>query len=339
MSDAFKPLLARLADGATMDEADAEVFFGACLRGEPGSAQVAAALTALRMRGETVGEITACARAMRGMAVTLEHPYPVIDVCGTGGDGAHTFNVSTAVAFVVAGAGVRVAKHGNRAISSRSGAADVLTALGVDITADAERQRRALDEAGVCFLFAPAHHGAMRHVTPIRQELGFRTLFNLLGPLANPAGAPYQLLGVGEAELLDPLAGALAQLGTRRAFLVHGRDGLDEVSLSAPTLVREVRGHEVMTREWTPKDFGLEPSSLEDLRADGPAASAVRIRDLLAGKPGPAARVVMANAAAALLAAERVQTLAEGVGRAAESLSSGRAQQVLERLLEASHDG
>ncbi|MDP1987188.1 anthranilate phosphoribosyltransferase, partial [Phenylobacterium sp.] len=189
MSEAFKPLLARLADGATLSEADAQVFFSACLRGEPTPAQVAAALTAMRMRGETVGEITACARAMREAAVKLDHPFQVIDVCGTGGDGLHTLNISTAVAFVAAGGGLKVAKHGNRALSSRSGGADVLAALGVNINASGEQQLRALDEAGLCFLFAQAHHGAMKHVSPIRAELGFRTLFNLLGPLANPAGA------------------------------------------------------------------------------------------------------------------------------------------------------
>jgi len=196
MSEAFKPLLGRLADGATLSEADAGEFFAACLRGEPTPAQVAAALTAMRMRGETIGEIAASARAMRAAAVTLDHPHQVIDVCGTGGDGQHTLNISTAVGFVVAGGGLKVAKHGNRALSSKSGTADVLSRLGVNLEATADQQRKALDEAGICFLFAPAHHGAMRHVSPIRAELGFRTVFNLLGPLANPAGAQRQLLGV-----------------------------------------------------------------------------------------------------------------------------------------------
>src|SRR3954467_4787893 len=172
MSDAFKPLLAKLADGQTLDEDDAEIFFAACLRGEPTPAQVAAAVTAMRLRGETVGEITACARAMRRAAIHLDHPYDVIDVCGTGGDGLHTLNISTAVGFVAAGGGLKVAKHGNRAITSKSGTADVLTALGVNIDATREQQRRALDEAGICFLFAQAHHGAMKHVSPIRQQLG-----------------------------------------------------------------------------------------------------------------------------------------------------------------------
>ncbi|MEO8115606.1 MAG: anthranilate phosphoribosyltransferase, partial [Phenylobacterium sp.] len=204
MSDAFKPLLNRLADGATLSEEDADAFFTACLRGEPSPAQVAAAVTAMRMRGETVGEITACARAMRRAAIMLDHPFEVIDVCGTGGDGLHTLNISTAVAFVAAGGGLKVAKHGNRALTSKSGAADVLSELGVDIAADAPRQLKALDEAGICFMFAQAHHGAMRHVSPIRAELGFRTVFNLLGPLSNPAGARRQLLGVFDSRWVEP---------------------------------------------------------------------------------------------------------------------------------------
>ena len=227
MSDAFKPLLARLADGQTLSESDAETFFAACLRGEPTPAQIAAAVTAIRMRGETVGEITACARALRREALTLDHPYTVIDVCGTGGDGANTLNISTAVAFVAAGGGLKVAKHGMRALSSRSGSSDVLTALGVDIAAGADLQRRALDEAGICFLFAPAHHSALRHVMPVRQELGFRTLFNLLGPLANPAGARRQVLGVFHSRWVEPLARVLGALGAERAWVVHG-EGLDE---------------------------------------------------------------------------------------------------------------
>src|SRR5882757_5129209 len=206
MSDAFKPLLSRLADGATLSEDAAEEFFAACLRGEPTPAQVGAALTAMRMRGETLGEIVACARAMRHAAIHIEPPYPTIDVCGTGGDGQHTLNISTAVGFVAAGGGLKVAKHGTRAVSSRSGSSDVLAALGVNIGASPDQQRAALETAGICFLFAPAHHGAMRHVLPIRQELGFRTVFNLLGPLANPAGAQRQVLGVYDTRWVEPMA-------------------------------------------------------------------------------------------------------------------------------------
>lgn len=226
MSDAFKPLLSLLADGGTLSEDNAGEFFAACLRGEPTPAQVGAALTAMRMRGETLGEIVACAHAMRRAAVQISPAYPTIDVCGTGGDGLHTLNISTAVGFVAAGGGLKVAKHGNRALSSRSGTADVLAELGVDIDMPAERQLAALDQAGICFMFAPAHHGSMRHVSPIRAELGFRTIFNLLGPLTNPAGAQRQVVGVFAERWVAPLAEALKVLGAERAWVVHG-SGLD----------------------------------------------------------------------------------------------------------------
>src|SRR5271165_4041293 len=252
MSDAFKPLLARLADGATLIAEDADAFFTACLRGEPTPAQIAAAVTAMRLRGETVGEITACARALRNEALILDHPYDVVDVCGTGGDGAHTLNISTAVAFVAAGAGLKVAKHGNRAASSRSGSSDVLAALGVNLNATADQQRTALDEAGICVLFAPAHHGAMRHVLPIRQELGFRTIFNLLGPLSNPAGAQRQVLGVFDGRWVEPLARVLGALGTERAWVVHG-EGLDEMTTTGSTTVAEWRDGGVRLFNITPE--------------------------------------------------------------------------------------
>ncbi len=305
-----------------------EMIAGRC--GEP---EAAALLVALRMKGETPGEIAAAAECLRRHMVPLDTGgREVLDTSGTGGDGSGTFNISTAAALVVAGAGQPVVKHGNRAVSSRSGSADVLAALGVHVEGDCAFARRCLDHAGLAFCFAPLYHPALRHLAPLRRRLGIRTLLNCLGPLVNPAAAPYQLLGVGRAELLDPLAGALARLGTRRALLVCGRDGLDEVSLSAPTQVREVRGHQTRAWEWRPEDFGLEPCALADLHADGPAESAAVIRAMLAGQPGPAARLVLANAAAALLAAERVKTPADGVLLAAEAVRSGRAQQVLERL-------
>ena len=336
MSDAFKPLLARLADGATMDEADAEVFFAACLRGEPTPAQVAAAVTSMRMRGETVGEITACARAMRRAAVTLKHPYQVIDVCGTGGDGAHTFNVSTAVALVVAGAGVKVAKHGNRAISSRSGGSDVLSELGVKIDAGLEQQRRALDEANLAFLFAPAHHGAMRHVTPIRQELGFRTIFNLLGPLSNPAGAQRQLLGVYDLRWVEPLARVLGALGAERAWVVHG-EGLDEMTTTGVTHVAEWRDGGVRLFNISPEAVGLPRASLADLAGGDPADNAEAMRALLSGATGAYRDIVLLNAAAALLVADKVETLRDGVDLAAASIDDGLAQDALDRLVVASN--
>ncbi|MDE2485904.1 MAG: anthranilate phosphoribosyltransferase, partial [Alphaproteobacteria bacterium] len=286
MSDAFKPLLSRLADGATLSEEDAGDFFDACLRGEPTPAQVAAALTAMRMRGETVGELTASARAMRKAAVTLDHPFDVIDVCGTGGDGLHTYNISTAVAFVAAGGGLKVAKHGNRALSSKSGGADVLTELGVNIAATQAQQLKALEEAGICFMFAPAHHGAMRHVTPIRAELGFRTIFNLLGPLANPAKARRQVLGVFDTRWVEPLARVLGALGAERAWTVHGQ-GMDEITTTGATEVAEWRDGQVRLFRITPEAVGLPRASLADLTGGAPSENARALRDLLAGAKGP----------------------------------------------------
>jgi anthranilate phosphoribosyltransferase len=337
VSDAFKPLLARLADGATLTEADADAFFAACLRGEPSPAQVAAAVTAMRMRGETVSEITASARAMRAAATRLEHPYQVIDTCGTGGDGLHTLNISTASALVAAGAGIKVAKHGNRAMSSRSGAADVLTALGVNVSASLEQSRRALDEANICFLFAPAHHGALRHVTPIRQELGFRTIFNLLGPLANPAGAQRQVLGVFDSRWVEPLARVLGALGSERAWVAHGQ-GLDEITTTGPTQVAEWRDGAVRLFNITPEAVGLARASLADLQGGDPDFNAQAIRDLLDGAPGAYRDVVLLNAAAALLVSERVETLREGVAMAGRVIDEGRAKTALARLVRASND-
>ena len=336
MSDAFKPLLARLADGATLSEADAQVFFSACLRGEPTPAQVAAALTAMRMRGETVGEITACARAMREAAITLDHPYQVIDVCGTGGDGLHTLNISTAVAFVAAGGGLKVAKHGNRALSSQSGAADVLSALGVNIMASREQQLRALDEAGLCFMFAPAHHGAMKHVSPIRAELGFRTLFNLLGPLANPAGARRQVLGVFSERWVEPLARVLGGLGAERAWVVHG-GGMDEMTTTGETQVAEYREGQVRLFTITPEAVGLPRAALSDLTGGAPEVNAAALRALLQGEVGAYRDIVALNAAAAFLVADKVETLSEGVALAGQVIDDGRALSALDRLCEITH--
>ncbi len=332
MSDAFKPLLSRLADGATLSDEDAEVFFAACLRGEPTPAQVGAALTAMRMRGETLGEITACARAMRQAAVRITPPYPTIDVCGTGGDGLHTLNISTAVGFVAAGGGLKVAKHGNRALSSKSGTADVLTELGVDIAASMDRQMRALDEAGICFMFAPAHHGAMRHVSPIRAELGFRTIFNLLGPLTNPAGAQRQVVGVFAERWVRPLAEALGALGAERAWVVHGQ-GLDEMTTTGETSVAELRDGQVRLFTVTPEAVGLPRAALADLSGGGPKENAQALRALLDGNLGPYRDIVALNAAAAFLVADKVETLRDGVALAGAVIDDGRAQGALDKLV------
>ena len=331
MSDAFKPLLNLLADGGTLSEDNAGDFFAACLRGEPTPAQVGAALTAMRMRGETLGEIVACAHAMRRAAVQITPPYPTLDVCGTGGDGLHTLNISTAVGFVAAGGGLKVAKHGNRALSSKSGTADVLTELGVDITMPADRQLAALDEAGICFMYAPAHHGSMRHVSPIRAELGFRTIFNLLGPLTNPAGAQRQVVGVFAERWVAPLAEALKVLGAERAWVVHG-SGLDEMTTTGETSVAELRDGQVRLFTVTPEAVGLKRVGLADLTGGTPKHNAVALRALLAGEKGPYRDIVLLNAAAAFLVGERVETLREGVDLAAAVIDDGRAQATLATL-------
>ncbi|CAN7144997.1 anthranilate phosphoribosyltransferase [Caulobacter sp. LjRoot300] len=336
MSDAFKPLLAKLADGQTLDEDDAETFFAACLRGEPTPAQVAAAVTAMRLRGETVGEITACARAMRRAAIHLDHPYEVIDVCGTGGDGLHTLNISTAVGFVAAGGGLKVAKHGNRAITSKSGTADVLAALGVNIDASLVQQRRALDTAGICFLFAQSHHGAMKHVSPIRQQLGFRTIFNLLGPLTNPAGAKRQVVGVSAHRFVEPVAKALGALGAERAWSVHGA-GMDELTTTGETEVAEWRDGALRLFTITPEAVGLPRAALADITGGDPAFNAAALTALLDGQPGAYRDIVMLNAAAAFLVADKVETLREGVELAGAVLDDGRAKAALAGLVAATN--
>jgi anthranilate phosphoribosyltransferase len=301
-------------------------------------AATAALLTALRMKGETADELAAAAAVLREYMRPFDAGRDgLLDTCGTGGDGAGTFNISTAAALAAAAAGAPVVKHGNRAASGRCGSADVLAALGVSVEGATRAARRCLDRAGMAFCFAPHYHPALQRVAAVRRRLGVRTLFNWLGPLLNPARAPYQLLGVGRDELLDPLAGAVARLGTRRALLVCGRDGLDEVSLAGPTLVREVRGGEVRALEWTPDDFGLAPCRADELRVDGPAASAAVIRGVLEGRDGPALRVVLANAAAALLAAGRVEALRPGVEQAAAAVADGRAARVLAALISESN--
>jgi len=301
--------------------------------GKVDEARAAAFLTALRLKGESASEVAAASRVLREQMVRLVPVSgPVLDTCGTGGDDSGTFNISTAAALVAAGAGVPVVKHGNRAVSSTSGSADVLRELGVPIEAGVDWAQKCLERVGFAFCFAPHFHGGMAHVAQLRRKLGIRTLFNLLGPLANPASAPYQLLGVGKPELLDVLAGALAELDVRQAVLVCSRDGLDEVSLSAPTTVKIVRGEEYETREWSPSDFGLGEVSITSLKVNGPVESAAVIRGILEGVDGPARKIVLANAAAALWAAEAVRTLRDGVEKANESLKSGNAMAVLAGL-------
>jgi anthranilate phosphoribosyltransferase len=336
MAEGFKPLLAKLVDGRILTSDEAHAFFAACLRGEPTPAQVAAAVTALRIRGETVEEIAAFATAMREAARTLDHPYDAIDTCGTGGDGQHTFNISTAAALVLAGAGLKVAKHGNRAMSSKSGSSDVLSVLGVNLQASPAQQRRSLDQAGIAFLFAPAYHGAMRHVGPVRAEIGFRTVFNLLGPLSNPAGARRQVMGVYDPRLLEPLAEVLGRLGATRAWTVHGQ-GLDELTTTGETEVAEWKDGTVRRFTVTPEDAGLPRADLAALRGGDAEENAVALRALLDGATGAYRDVVLLNAAAALIVADRAADLAEGAAVAASVIDDGRAARALADLVEATN--
>jgi anthranilate phosphoribosyltransferase len=305
----------------------------ALLDGRLGDVEAAALLTALRMKGECAEELAAAAAVLR------EHMTPLalgrddlLDTCGTGGGNSGAFNISTATALVAAGAGAAVVKHGNRGASRSFGSSDVLAALGVSLDGGAAAARRSLERCGLVFCHAPHYHPSMKALADLRRRLGVRTLFNCLGPLANPAGALYQLLGVGRKEWLDPMAGALARLGTRRSFLVHGSDGLGEISLSAPTEVREVSGGGVASWEWRAADFGLEPCTLEELRADGAEASAAIIREVLAGRGGPPRRIVLANAAAALHVVGKAANLLEGVQLASAAVDDGRAAGVLAAL-------
>jgi anthranilate phosphoribosyltransferase len=327
-----------LAHGDHLDAAQAENAMEQILSGNATDAQIGGLLVALRMNGETVEELVGFARAMRHHARPLFPPDRkpasgvVVDTCGTGGDAKGTFNISTAAAFVVAGAGVRVAKHGNRSISSRCGSADVLEALGVDPEHELALAGRSIDEIGIGFLFAPAVHPAMKHAMRARRELRLRTAFNLLGPLTNPAGATAQVAGVFSAEFAERVAQALGQLGVERAFVVHGRDGLDEISISGPTFVAELSGGQVRTSEVAPEEFGVSRSPLDALSGGDAACNAAIIRAVLSGEPGPPRDAVLVNAAAALVASGNAPDFREGVVLAAQSIDSGAAAAKLEAL-------
>ncbi|MFZ1431223.1 MAG: anthranilate phosphoribosyltransferase [Geminicoccaceae bacterium] len=330
----FKQLIAKAATGALLDQDEAGDAFAVMMEGGATPSQIAGFLMALRVRGETIDEITAGALSMRQRMARITAPEGAIDTCGTGGDAAGTFNISTAAAIVVAGAGVPVAKHGNRSLSSRSGSAEVLKELGVNIDADFALIERAMREAGIGFMMAPRHHGAMRHVAGTRMELGTRTIFNLLGPLANPAGVKRQLMGVFAAQWLEPLANVLGRLGSSFAWVVHGSDGLDELTTTGPTLVAEWNGSRVRCFEVTPEDAGLPRGRPEDLKGGEPAYNAEAIRTLLQGGPGPFRDAVLLSAAGALLVAGRVGNLREGAGLAAEAIDGGAAAAALARLVE-----
>jgi len=328
----FKALLSKLALGQRLSEGEAALAFDRMMSGDATPAQMGGFLMALRVRGETVEEITGAARTMRAKALRIEAPPGAIDTVGTGGDGAGTFNISTAASLVVAGCGVPVAKHGNRAFSSRSGAADILAALGVNIDAEPSVVGRAMVEAGIGFLMAPRYHSAMRHVGPTRVELGTRTIFNLLGPLSNPAGAKRQLVGVFAPNWVRPIAEVLAKLGSERAWVVHG-DGLDELTTTGTTLVAELKDGKVSSFEVTPEDAGLPRATLDDIKGGDPAANAAQLTLLLDGRRGPLRDIVLLNSAAALIVAGRARDLRRGVDQAAEAIDEGKARRVLEKLV------
>jgi anthranilate phosphoribosyltransferase len=337
--DRMKALLALVAGGERLSLDQARSAFEIMMSGDATPAQVGGFLMGLRVRGETVDELTGGAEALRERMVEVQAPADAIDTCGTGGDASGTFNVSTAAALVVAACGVPVAKHGNRALSSRAGSADILAALGVNIDVEPSRVERAIREAGIGFMMAPRHHGAMRHVAGARVELGTRTIFNLLGPLANPAGARRQLLGVFAHDWIEPLAQVLGQLGSERAWVVHGSDGLDELTTTGPSHVAELRAGQVTTFEVTPEEAGLPRARLEDLRGADATTNADALRALLDGVRGPYRDIVLLNSAAALVIADRASDLAAGVARAGEAIDSGAAKAALARLVAISSEG
>jgi len=319
-----------------LSEDEAVSVMGEILAGESSPALIGSLLTALAMKGETVDEIVGFARAMRAAATPIPCKTPgtaLVDTCGTGGDGSQTFNISTVSAFVVAGAGVSMAKHGNRSISSRCGSADVLEAAGVNVALTPERMAQSIDEVGIGFLFAPTIHTAMKHAGPVRAELKMRTVFNLLGPLTNPAGAAAQVIGVFDGGRVPEIAEALARLGVSRAFVVHGHDGLDEITTTGPTRVAEVRDGSVTEREVNPEKFGVQRASKEDLAGGERDENAAILKAILSGEAGPKRDIVVVNAAAALVAAGQADQFAEGARLAAESIDSGKAREKLEALI------
>jgi anthranilate phosphoribosyltransferase len=332
-TDDFKALIAKAATGAALSREEAACGFERMMAGEATPSQMGGLLMALRVRGETVEEITGAVTAMREKMLRVAAPPGAIDVVGTGGDASGSYNISTCAAFIVAGAGVPVAKHGNRALSSRSGAADVLGALGVKIDLMPDSVGRCITEAGIGFMFAPAHHPAMKNVGPTRVELGTRTIFNLLGPLSNPAGVKRQMIGVFSRQWIEPLAQVLKNLGSECVWVVHGSDGLDEITTAGPTAVAALENGAVRTFEITPEDVGLQRVKPEALRGGDANENAQALLDVLKGKKGPYRDVAIMNAAAGLIVAGRAKDLGVGVALATKSVDSGEAEGRLDRLI------
>ena len=327
--DDLKPLIAKLVTGAVLGEDEAERAFDIIMSGKATPAQIGGMLAAMRVRGEQVSELVGAARTMRAKAETITAPPGAVDCCGTGGDGLGTYNVSTAVALVVAAAGIPVAKHGNRAASSKSGAADVLTALGADLDAGFDLIESALRSVNFCFLMAPRHHAAMRHVVPVRTELGSRTIFNLLGPLANPAAAERQLIGVFDRIYVEPLAHVLHGLGARAAWVVHSEDGMDELTVTGASYVAALKDGSVTAFTVTPEDAGLPRHAGTELRGGDAETNAAALQALLRGATGAYRDIVLLNAAAVFIIAQRAETLRDGAALAARLIDSGAAAKVL----------
>jgi anthranilate phosphoribosyltransferase len=335
----LKAIIQKVATGATLDVAEMQSALEIMMSGVATPAQMGAFLMALRVRGETVEEITGAAKLMRAKMTPVEAPPGAVDIVGTGGDGIGTFNVSTCASLVAAGAGVPIAKHGNRSVSSLAGASDVLGALGVKLDVAPATVSRCIKEAGVGFMWAPLHHSALKHWAPIRGELAIRTVFNLLGPICNPAGVKRQVVGVFSAQWVEPIAHVLKNLGSAHVWVVHGHDGLDEITTTGATDVAELKGGKVTMFEVTPADAGLPPAKLSDLKGADAKTNAAAIRALLAGKKGPFRDIVLLNAAAALIVGGKAANLTDGVALAAHSIESGAAAKALEKLVAISNAG
>ena len=337
--DAFKPLIGKVATGASLTRGEAQDAFDMMLSGEVTPSQMGAFLIALRVRGESTEEITGAVTAMRAKMLSVNAPADAIDIVGTGGDGAGTFNVSTLASILVAACGAPVAKHGNRAASSRSGASDVLTALGVAVGLPPRAVEACIAEAGLGFMMAQTHHAAMRHVGPVRSELGTRTIFNILGPLSNPAGVKRQLLGVFSRAWLAPMAETLRNLGSHKVWVVHGSDGLDEMTTTGPTYVAALESGEIRTFEVAPEDAGLPRAAPADLRGGDPEHNAKALRAVLDGEASAYRDIALLNAAGALVVADRAPNLKQGVELARRAIASGRARSVLDALVRTSNRG
>lgn len=335
----IKEAIIRLTDKTDLTYQMAEAVVDEIMSGETTEVQTSAFLTSLAMKGETIEEITGCANGMRKHALQLKHDFPVLEIVGTGGDRSNSFNISTTSSLVISAAGVPVAKHGNRAASSKCGAADVLEALGVDITTPVEQSEKMLKDIGICFLFAQKYHTSMKYVGPVRKELGIRTVFNILGPLTNPAGATMQIMGVYSEDMVVPLAQVLAKLGVGKGMVVYGQDGLDEISVSAPTTVCEIRDGEFHSYVITPEQFGLPRYSKEELTGGSPEENAQITREILDGKTGAKRDAVLMNSGAALYVAGVVSTIEEGIHLAAETIDSGKAKAKLEEFVRESNKG